>query len=284
VPKIALYARLKEYFVRQRFELMRSLSDARAALVIAHPGHELRIYRWLEVARPVVFVLTDGSGRSGRARLHSTTQILSQTGAAVGSIFGRFTDAETYAAILSADFSLFIAVATELAESLLHNRVEYVAGDASEGYNPAHDLCRLLLNAAVALVKRRTGYCLRNFDFPLIGRPDSCHDKLLKDAIRLDLDDTAFSRKVKVARSYSELNQEVANTVIENGVDAFRREYLRPVDETQKSYVLEGQPFYESYGERQVATGVYSTVLRYRQHMLPLADALQRYVEGVPGP
>jgi hypothetical protein len=25
-------------------------------------------------------------------------------------------------------------------------------------------------------------------------------------------------------------------------------------------------------------------VLRYCQHMLPLGDALQRYVEGVPGP
>ena len=112
------------------------LPDARAALVIAHPGHELRVHRWLEVARPLVFVLTDGSGRSGLSRLNSTTKILSQAGAKVGSIFGRFTDAEIYASILEAEFSRFTAVATELAESFLQSDVDYVAGDASEGYNP----------------------------------------------------------------------------------------------------------------------------------------------------
>ena len=35
-------------------------------LFVAHPGHELCVHGWLEIARPKVFVLTDGSGRSGR--------------------------------------------------------------------------------------------------------------------------------------------------------------------------------------------------------------------------
>jgi hypothetical protein len=262
---------------------MQSLADSRAALVIAHPGHELRVHRWLEVARPLVFVLTDGSGRSGLSRLNSTTRILSLAGAQVGSIFGRFTDAETYAAILQADFSRFTDMATELAENFCENGVEYVAGDASEGYNPAHDLCRLVLNAAVELVNRRTGNHLRNFDFPLTGRPDNCHHKLLKDAIRLDLDDTAFARKVTIAQSYPELLDEVASTVSENGIDAFRQECLRPVCEFEGRYILEDRPFYERYGERQVAAGVYSKVLRYRQHMFPLAKALQRHVKWVDG-
>ena len=37
--------------------------DACTALVIGHPGHELLVHGWLEVARPIVFVFTDGSGR-----------------------------------------------------------------------------------------------------------------------------------------------------------------------------------------------------------------------------
>lgn len=37
-----------------------TISSGRAALVVAHPGHELRVYGWLEQARPRVFVLTDG--------------------------------------------------------------------------------------------------------------------------------------------------------------------------------------------------------------------------------
>jgi hypothetical protein len=39
-----------------------ALPDGRAALVIAHPGHELRALHWLRLSRPCVFVLTDGSG------------------------------------------------------------------------------------------------------------------------------------------------------------------------------------------------------------------------------
>ncbi|HSE84830.1 MAG TPA: hypothetical protein VLJ79_01260 [Candidatus Binatia bacterium] len=199
----------------------------------------------------------------------------------MGSIFGRFTDAETYAAILQADFSRFTGLTTELAENFRQNGVDYVAGDASEGYNPAHDLCRLVLNAAVGLVNRHTSNHLRNFDFPLTGRPDDCQHKLLKDAIRLDLDDTAFARKVTIAQSYPELLDEVASTVSENGIDAFRRECLRPVCEFEERYMLEDRPFYERYGERQVAAGVYSKVLRYRQHMFPLAEAIQRHVKRV---
>jgi hypothetical protein len=260
---------------------MQFLPDASAALVIAHPGHELRVHRWLEVARPLVFVLTDGSGRSGLSRLNSTTKILSQAGAKVGSIFGRFTDAEIYASILEAEFSRFTAVATELAESFLQSDVDYVAGDASEGYNPAHDLCRLILNAAVEITKRHSGRRVLNFDFPLTGRPDNCQHQLLDHAIRLELDHSAFARKVRIAQTYPELLQEVATTVSENGIDAFRNECLRPVYEFKESYILEDQPFYERHGERQVAAGLYSKVLRYRQHMFPLAEALRRHVERV---
>ena len=59
----------------------------RAVLVIGHPGHELRVFHWLEMLRPVVFVLTDGSGGSGYSRLPSTTRILDQVGASRGSFY-----------------------------------------------------------------------------------------------------------------------------------------------------------------------------------------------------
>src|SRR4030095_641561 len=57
VQRIELYGRVSAYFARQRFQLMQSLPDTRAALVSAHPGHELRVHGWLEIARPLVFVL-----------------------------------------------------------------------------------------------------------------------------------------------------------------------------------------------------------------------------------
>jgi len=60
----------------------------RAILVIAHPGHELRVHGWLEAMAPAVWILTDGSGHTGRSRVDSTTRVLESTGAAPGPVYG----------------------------------------------------------------------------------------------------------------------------------------------------------------------------------------------------
>src|SRR5258708_27379659 len=141
----------------------------KSALVIAHPGHELLVYNWLSLANPCVFVLTDGSGHSHKSRLHRTTSIINSLGARPGSIYGRLTDADAYSAILAGEVGVFIRMASELAEALVHNRIEYIVGDAIEGFNPVHDVCRLVINAAVKKVGRM-GYCVANFDVALASK------------------------------------------------------------------------------------------------------------------
>src|ERR1700726_1117013 len=107
----------------------------RSALLIAHPGHELRVFHWLEIARPLVCVLTDGSGHTNHSRLPSTTQILDGTGSKAGPVCGRVTDPEIYAAILKGDFQVFVEVMRQLAQSFIEQNIEYVGHDAIEGYN-----------------------------------------------------------------------------------------------------------------------------------------------------
>src|ERR1044072_9118428 len=85
----------------------------RAALIVAHPGHELRVHGWLEEARPRVRVLTDGSGRTRGSRLDSTTGILEAAGAAPGPVYGEMSDAELYAAVLDYDHPRFTRVVDE---------------------------------------------------------------------------------------------------------------------------------------------------------------------------
>jgi hypothetical protein len=128
-----------------------------AALVIAHPGHELRGHGWLEQAGPQVHGLTDGSGRSDRSRIPSSEALLARAGAEPGRIFGRPTDAQAYAALLDLQTSRFIELTDELAECLIGQRVQTVVGDAYEAYNPVHDVCRLIIDAAIAIAKRRAG-------------------------------------------------------------------------------------------------------------------------------
>lgn len=276
----------------------------RAAIVIAHPGHELRVHGWLETARPAVCVLTDGSGRRGRSRLGSTDRILAAAGARRAPVYGPFSDGEFYAAVLEHEHSLFVRLLEELAATLVRERVELVAGDAEEGYNPSHDICRLLVNAAVRLLKQTTGARVGNYDFTLVGPPGHCPEHLRADSIRLDLDDAAFARKLSAAHNYPELRAEVEAALGGAGSVAFgehpdlarqtgqefdgvcandfRVEWLRPVaaEGNGPSHLgVRERPFYEAYGERQVQAGHYQRVLRYREHVLPLAAALDAHVE-----
>jgi len=279
-----------------------SFPDRRAALVVAHPGHELCVYGWLDTVRPRIFVLTDGSGRSGTSRLDSTTKILAQTGARRGSIYGRFTDLNIYEAILDSDFRLFEQLVTELAHALVAAEVEYVAGDAIEGYNPVHDTCRLVINAAVDLAGRIGGRTITNRDFLLFARHNAQSEAEPGGAILLTLDDEMLARKLEVARAYPELQAEVdamldkktldglrrfpelsehfSNVVTNSlGEEAYRVECLRLVSGPAWSNGTPNEvPFYERYGELLAESGVYNRAIRYRDHIMPLAEAIRSFV------
>ena len=252
--------------------------EKKAALVIGHPGHELRVFHWLEITKPTVFVITDGSGRSGQTRLPSTARILDSVGGRQGSFYGRLTDSEAYLAILNHDFDLFVGLARELAEFLADEQIDYVVGDALEGYNPTHDVCRLVTNTGIAMAKRFAGRDLENFDFPLTGPPAACPDSRADTCISLRLDNEAFARKMAAARSYTELDSEVDAAISQNRIEAFRVECLRPVNKGEIYFGGNVTPYYEQYGENQVAAGHYRHVIRYRDQFLPLAEALRQQV------
>jgi hypothetical protein len=154
--------------------------------------------------------------------------------------------------------------------------VALVAADAIEGFNPSHDLCRLVTDAAVMLARRRTGRAIASYDFLLEGRPDLGPEDRRSGGLCRELDDAALERKLAAARSYPEMAFEVERALEQHGTAAFRTECLRPADpEADVETLVAAPPFYESYGERQVAAGHYPRVLRFREHFLPLAHALR---------
>jgi hypothetical protein len=226
-----------------------------------------------------VFVITDGSGRTGHSRLPSTTRILDQVGASCGLFYGPVTDAAAYTAILDQNLDLFSELLRKLAGYLIDEKVSCVVGDALEGYNPMHDVCRLVIGAAVEMAHRATGRAVENFDFLLTGKPDSRGTWEDDRAIRLELDDDAFARKMAVAGSYTELESEVKEAIALNRLDAFRIECLRRVSNRPPVFAADHKPFYEQYGEQQVLSGHYHQVIRYREHLKPLGEALWRQVQ-----
>lgn len=265
-------------------ELPPPFDRGRAALVVAHPGHELRVHGWLELARPRVYVLTDGSGHGERGRLDSTRAVLERAAVVPGSLFGRLRDRDAYELILSRDLAAAEALVAELAVELAAGELDYVAGDAIEGFNPVHDLCRLLIDEAVARLARG-GRRLGNYDFPLDAAPGDPAPAPEPGGLALELDDAALGRKLDAARAYPELAGEVESALARFGERAFRVERLRPVDTGMPLAARVPQPpAYENHGERRVAAGIYSRVLRFREHFLPLAEGLRRLaLEPVAG-
>ncbi|MEQ1907548.1 MAG: hypothetical protein ABMA15_01920 [Vicinamibacterales bacterium] len=230
------------------------------------------MYRWLELARPNVFVLTDGSGRTGHSRLASTSTVLASTQAHPAPIYGRFTDVEVYDLILRGDASALVALMRELATAFVRDGVGGVVGDALEGFNPSHDLCRFLINGAVLLVREETGRDVLNFAFPLDGPPDGSALQAGTSSVRIDLDAAALTRKLESASNYAALQSEVASAVSRFGTQAFATEWLHPVLDPLEGLtrMREEPPQYERFGKGRVTDGFYAETIGYRTHVRPL--------------
>jgi hypothetical protein len=249
----------------------------KAALVVAHPGHELRVHHWLETAKPLVLVLTDGSGHLDAGRLDRTAQVLAGAGARPSpAVFGRMADRDLYRAILAGEAETFTALVDEIAEILAGEAIDYVAADAVEGFNPGHDVCRLLVNAALARLRDGNGRDLPNLEFPLEA-VTLRREATTREGIELHLDKGAFDRKLGAVDNYPELTEEADRLRAAHGFTSFSVERLTPVDyHLDISECSEQPPAYEHWGEERVKSGYYKTVLRFKDHVEPLARQLAR--------
>jgi hypothetical protein len=240
-----------------------------SALIVAHPGHELRVFHWVERERPLVFVLTDGSGSRGRPRVASTERLLAALGVPHGKIFGALRDVEAYALLMRREVAPFLRLADRLAAGVSAAGCVVVAGDACEGYNPMHDICRALVDVVCTLIGVEDS--THNLAIPLTGRPTRT-----PRSVALRVDRASVARKVAAARSYRELAAEVDEAEARFGVEAFRLEVLEPTNPWTPP-PFSDRPYYEAYGEKRVALGMYTSVLRYREHVLPVVEALARH-------
>lgn len=249
--------------------------DSPAVLITGHPGHELYVYEWLRTTQAPTCILTDGSGLYGRSRLDPTRAILSDLGSAPGPVFGRWTDREVYDALLDGKVELFVSVAHELAGFLIESGAEMVVGDSAEGFSPCHDLCRLLINSAALLAAKSLLHPIHSFDFAQFQPPPRTLDAAPSGTLLFALAPETFTRKRRIAMEYAELADEVIDARTRIGDDAFRTEMLRPALWDPGDYCPPGDPpLYERGGEALQRSGQVRQVIRFRDHLLPVAEAL----------
>jgi hypothetical protein len=207
------------------------------------------------------------------SRLATTSALLDEVGATRGPVFGRFSDSELYSHLLAVDSPFFIDLAEEFAAFFEKTETPLVVGDGSEGYNSGHDVCRLLIDAAVTMTNRRTGWTIRNLAYPLADHPDVGD----RADLRLTLDANVWRRKMTAARAYPELAGEVERAVTRHGTGAFAVETLIAL----APFALPAGPaIYERYGAARVADGKYPALIRQSDHLAPIAEALRRHAQG----
>ena len=247
-----------------------SLLDANVEwfLVLAHPGHELRAYHFLERVCPFVAVMTDGSGANGTPRVDDSRAVLARVGGRPAPVFGFMSDRDAYAALMAADARPFLPLLTTIADWLTRARVRVVVIDAAEGYNPVHDICHWIGRSAVGLA-RDQGAEIELFELDLVAPPEGTGE-----GVRLVLDDEAFQRKLEAVASYDTLKAEAEAAFARYGQDAFRLEFLRRVSDNALPPAASWTPFYEQVGEARVREGRYGSVLRYQAHVKPVIERL----------
>jgi hypothetical protein len=248
-----------------------------SALIVAHPGHEIRAYGWYEQAKPTLFVLTDGGGSNGDSRLHHSRVVAESVGAPVSPLFGSFSDRETYDAILARDPVPFLNWTSRLAAALQVLDPAVVVVDSWQMYNVGHDLVHVMARVAANHVSRRRGRDIRVIEFdPAPAALAGPAPPRAKEAFRVELDDPALARKLTAAKEFVSLQRELNAVVASEGLEAQRTEVYRETCDFSALTVPEGAvPAYERFGEQRVATGRYQECIRWNQHVAPIVAALR---------
>jgi hypothetical protein len=249
----------------------------RPALVAGHPGHELKVFGWITQQRPLIYLLTDGSGGLGVSRVPASAELIRRLGTWPGEVFGAISDTRIYQAILEKKAPFFLEIVNLLADSFVRHGVDFVAADAVEGFNPTHDICRPLVAAAILMAERHTGKTIAHYDVRLTEWERKVQDMHDDQCLHLVLDNELLREKLAAAEEYLEMRDEVNRAVNHFGRDYFGIECMRKVTHPFVPPWGTAKPFYECRGEQQVASGKYRDVLRFQEHMLPLMDAISEY-------
>jgi len=240
----------------------RAVIGGRPLLIHGHPGHELRLFRWMEEHKPILFLMTDGSGRCG-ARTDYSRACAQRAGATASGIFGLASDRCWYDAILSGDLSLFRTVVDAVVEIGAAQTSPLLVSDAVDGYNPMHDLCEATVAAAVAKLRLMGLPATHLVARAVPGSGGRC-------VVDAPVEGGHLRRKLAAIAAYAPLAEEVARVLGEEPEALHRERLFQPSFEWPDVWT----PEWERIGAERVAASKYARPIEYVRHVRPIARAL----------
>jgi hypothetical protein len=232
-------------------------------LIGAHPGHELLLFHWMEIVRPAVFLLTDGSGATSPPRTAYSEACLRGVGARPRGAGLMMPDRRWYEAILRHESRPFLAVIDAIFAEARRLGATLIVSDAVDGYNPMHDLCAAI-GAAVVTRLRRHGLPAQHLVSAVTPGATA------PIAAEFRLDPAAQGRKRAAIEAYLPLADE-ARRLAEAEPRYLTAECLR---KPSFAWPDSWSPAWESTGRGRVAAGLYDKAIEYRRHIRPMVDAM----------
>jgi hypothetical protein len=239
------------------------MKSALPVLIIAHPGHELRLFAWMERERPLVFILSDGSGGAQSSRLDYSVAAIRAAGATLIEGSGQRSDREWYAAILAGDIPAFTQAADAITAAALTMHAPLVVSDAADGYNPLHDLCQALAGAVVQRIARHS-------EAPRFLVSPATANAMGTRSIAWKLEDETARRKHRTILANAPLAEEVTRLLAEAPEALYTEQLLVPTFDWPENWT----PEWEAFGRKRVNEGRFAAPITYRDHVLPIAKAL----------
>jgi hypothetical protein len=239
------------------------MTSALPILIIAHPGHELRLFDWMERERPRIFILSDGSGGAQSSRLDYSVSAIRGAGATLIEGSGQRSDREWYAAILAGDIPAFTQTADVIAATALTMQAPLVVSDAADGYNPLHDLCQAIAGAVVARIARDS-------EAPKFLVSPAIASAMGTPSIAWKLQDETARRKRLAVSANMPLAEEAARLLAEAPDALYTEQLLDPTFDWPENWT----PEWEAFGRKRVKEGRFAAPITYHDHVLPIAKAL----------
>jgi hypothetical protein len=234
-----------------------------AFLVLSHPGHELRLLRWIETHRPLVFIMSDGSGGAATSRIEYSRTVLATAGARAGEIFGQTSDRVWYAALLANSLAPFQDVVTAVVRAARRDRPNLIVSDAVDGHNPLHDICEAIGGAVVARLASEsivTRHLVAPATVNAIGVPEETWT----------LDHGEVTRKRAAISGYTPLAEEARRILEEEPAAVQVEQLLHPTFTWPRHW----SPAWEEFGRQRIAAGRFAQPITYAEHVRPVVKAL----------
>lgn len=249
----------------------------RAALVVAHPAHEIRIFHWLSRVRPHTYILTQGS-RSGAdsTRRHASECLIEAQGATIAKTWGGVWDRDLYGMLLNGEYTLMQRWADELAADFIARDIDLVVADNWQHYNVAHDLTYALAYLATERARQVLGREITLVTYPVVPAAMTPGAPSAPIAADVRLPDNAAVAKTAAIAQVPGIASESADIDANEGIDAYLFETFHHallLDELLQT--PREKPLYEVFGEQRVRAGIYTEIVRW-PHLLHACEALMK--------